>query len=261
MSEVTPEYQAFVDKFKPKKTTDDCYTPVEVYEVVKAWVFRHYALRDGTQVIRPFWPGADYKRVDYPAGCLVLDNPPFSRLAEIEKYYLARKIDFFLFALGTSMYRPLDGLHYVHADAGIIYQNGAKVPTGFVTTLGSNLIETAPDLCEAIKTANKKETKTLPKYAYPMELVTAARMNWLAKHGVRYTVKAAEARFVRKLDNHTGKSVFGGGYLISADAAAERAAAECAAAECAAAERPAAKRITLSEREKKIVEELGGYGR
>ena len=22
-----PEYEAFVNKFKPKKTTDDCYTP------------------------------------------------------------------------------------------------------------------------------------------------------------------------------------------------------------------------------------------
>lgn len=26
------EYEAFVDKFKPKKTTDDCYTPPDVYD-------------------------------------------------------------------------------------------------------------------------------------------------------------------------------------------------------------------------------------
>lgn len=26
------EYEGFVDKFKPKKTTDDCYTPPAVYQ-------------------------------------------------------------------------------------------------------------------------------------------------------------------------------------------------------------------------------------
>lgn len=34
--ESNAEYEAFVDKFKKHKlTTDDCYTPPEVYEVVK----------------------------------------------------------------------------------------------------------------------------------------------------------------------------------------------------------------------------------
>lgn len=28
-------YDEFVEKFKPKKTTDDCYTPPEIYEVIK----------------------------------------------------------------------------------------------------------------------------------------------------------------------------------------------------------------------------------
>lgn len=27
-------YEEFVEKFKPKKTTDDCYTPPEIYETV-----------------------------------------------------------------------------------------------------------------------------------------------------------------------------------------------------------------------------------
>lgn len=37
MGDVTPEYQAFVDKFKHRLTTDDCYTPPKVYEAVKQW--------------------------------------------------------------------------------------------------------------------------------------------------------------------------------------------------------------------------------
>lgn len=38
LGDVSEEYQAFVDKFKPKRTTDDCITPDNVYEAVLAWV-------------------------------------------------------------------------------------------------------------------------------------------------------------------------------------------------------------------------------
>lgn len=34
-AEVSEEYKKFVDKFKPKKTTDDCYTPELVYDAVR----------------------------------------------------------------------------------------------------------------------------------------------------------------------------------------------------------------------------------
>lgn len=33
--EIFNDYEGFVEKFKPKKTTDDCYTPPEIYEAVK----------------------------------------------------------------------------------------------------------------------------------------------------------------------------------------------------------------------------------
>ena len=51
-------YEEFVEKFKPKKTTDDCYTPSEIYEVIKDWVCKRYNI-DPENVIRPFWPGGD----------------------------------------------------------------------------------------------------------------------------------------------------------------------------------------------------------
>ena len=50
------EYQAFVDKFKPKLTTDDCYTPPKVYEAVADWVAKEYHL-DRSTFVRPFKPG------------------------------------------------------------------------------------------------------------------------------------------------------------------------------------------------------------
>lgn len=36
IGDINPEYKEFVDKFKPKKTTDDCYTPENVYKAVLA---------------------------------------------------------------------------------------------------------------------------------------------------------------------------------------------------------------------------------
>ena len=51
--ESNAEYEAFVDKFKPKLTTDDCYTPPEVYEVVKNWACAKYGI-DPAKIVRPF---------------------------------------------------------------------------------------------------------------------------------------------------------------------------------------------------------------
>ena len=36
------EYQAFVDKFKEAKATDDCYTPPEIYDEIADWVAEEY---------------------------------------------------------------------------------------------------------------------------------------------------------------------------------------------------------------------------
>ena len=86
-----------MDKFKPKLTTDDCYTPEPVYQAVKDWACREYGI-DPDTVVRPFWPGGDYQAFDYPDGCTVIDNPPFSILSEIKQWYMQSGIRFFLFA-------------------------------------------------------------------------------------------------------------------------------------------------------------------
>ena len=86
------DYDGFLEKFKPKKTTDDCYTPKNVYETVKTWAVEEYSLQ-GREVVRPFWPGMDYEAFDYPDRCVVIDNPPFSILSQIVRWYYAQKID------------------------------------------------------------------------------------------------------------------------------------------------------------------------
>lgn len=91
-------YEEFVDEFRPEKISDDCYALPEVCDVVLAWVRDEYGVGDGVPIVRSFWPGADYGCVEYPDGCVVVDNPPFSILAKIIQFYQAHGIRFFLFA-------------------------------------------------------------------------------------------------------------------------------------------------------------------
>lgn len=53
---IDDDYKAFVEKFKPKKTTDDCYTPENVYKAVMEWACEEYGI-DPEKIVRPFWPG------------------------------------------------------------------------------------------------------------------------------------------------------------------------------------------------------------
>ena len=257
------EYDAFVDKFKPKKTTDDCYTPPEVYEVIKGWACERYGI-DPAKVVRPFYPGGDYKRFDYSGGKVVVDNPPFSILAEIQRFYLENGVPFFLFCpslTALSSAKTLKQVCHLIVDCSIEYENGAVVKTSFVTSYkgGEVVAETAPDLTKLVndKVAELRaeNAATVPKYDYPVEVLTAAMMNKYAKYGIEFSVGVDDCEHVSALDaqREVGAGIYGGGLLLS-----ERAAAERAAAERAAAERAAATKWELSDREREIVKSMGG---
>lgn len=130
-------YEEFVEKFKPKLTTDDCMTPPEVYDTVRDWVCEEYGI-DQAGIIRPFWPGEDYQTQDYPEGCVVLDNPPFSILSTIIAWYQERGIRFFLFAPTLTAFsgrKNLMDVNHIVCDCDIEYENGAIVHTSFVSNL------------------------------------------------------------------------------------------------------------------------------
>lgn len=228
------DYDGFVEKFKPKKTTDDCYTPPEIYAVVLDYVCGRWGVEEA-DVVRPFWPGGDYEAFEYPDGCVVVDNPPFSILAKIQAFYLDRGIRFFLFApslMCLSGKRCMEVDHIV-CNCNITYENGAVVRTGFVTNLdGENVLEADPELGRRLNEANdarlKAARKTVAKYEYPDDVITAARAQWLAAHGTPYRVRRDECVHISALDmqRDAGKRIFGGGLLLSRAAAAERAAAE-----------------------------------
>ena len=260
MAEDNDEYNEFVDKFKPKKTTDDCYTPPAVYEAVLGWVKKEYDIPDDATICRPFYPGGDYKKYKYPDGCVVVDNPPFSILAEIKKWYSEKNIKYFLFAPHLTLFANNNGHEsYIVTNSQIIYENGANVKTSFVNNLDTCKARTAPALSKAIDkaVAETKETVKLPKYDYPNEVITAAILSKIAD--IDFKVYPEDCYFVRQLDSQKekGTTLYGAGFLISEKAAAEKAAAEKAAAEKAAAEKAAAEKWQLSEREWGIVKSLG----
>ncbi|MCD8201986.1 MAG: hypothetical protein LUD47_07970 [Clostridia bacterium] len=161
--ETNEAYENFVDKFKPKLTTDDCFTPPEIYEVVKTWAIEEYSWQD-REIVRPFYPNGDYINETYPENCVVIDNPPFSIISEIARFYEVQHIDYFLFAPGKTLMGIKAARSHIVTDARVTYDNGAEVSTSFICSQGE-MARTAPDLNRAIETANDDLRKL--KYKQP----------------------------------------------------------------------------------------------
>lgn len=258
--DLSDEYENFIDKFQEKKTTDDCYTPQNVYDAVKEYVVKKYNL-GGREIIRPFYPGGDYQNYKYPENCIVIDNPPFSIITSICDWYNEKGIDFFLFAPYLTNFCAR--ANHILTDVTTTYENGAKVNTAFLTNLGDVFIESNPELQKIIEEENRKnireEKPEVVKYKYPKEVITSTKIGYLAKYGVKVELKENECMLSRALDKQKedGKGIFGNGFLVSKEAAERLEAAEIQAEKNK--EIQAEKEIVweLSEREQAIVDNLG----
>ncbi len=225
------DYEGFVEKFKPRKTTDDCYTPEEIYQTVLGWISENIMPLEGVPVVRPFWPGGDFESFDYPEGCVVIDNPPFSIMSKIRRFYHARGIRYFLFAPALTLANSAKECTatYIICGETITYENGAKVGTSFITNLdcGGCAVWVAGSLAKAIKATDERlrreGTKELPAYVYPIHVASAAILQKIAKAGVELRVPFSECRLITRLDCQRGSnaSVYGGGWLFSERAAAK----------------------------------------
>ena len=256
------DYDEFTEKFKPKQTTDDCYTPVEVYEAVLGWL-REKVDIEGCNIVRPFWPGGDYEAYDYKEDDVVVDNPPFSILARILRFYRDRGIRFFLFGPQLTLFSSSSSFAtYIPCACQVEYANGAKVNTGFISNLfGDVLAMSAPDLRKRIKETQEKARRaasaSMPKYEYPPAVLTTSMLGYLSTHGVEFKVMRDEVSPVLlsalAAQRAVGKGIFGRGWLISEKKAAEKKAAEKKAAEkiivweLSEAERAAIRRISLDK--------------
>lgn len=211
MGEKTEDYQKFLDKFKPVYTTDDCFTPPEVYEAVKKWVLAHYGIPEDRKIVRPFYPGGDYEHFEYPDGCLVLDNPPFSMLSDILRFYCSKGIDFFLFCDSRFFANYLKMSNAVACDYSVTYENGAIVNTSFLTSLGDDRVLISKKLTDAIKAAQNVRAAAVPKppvLEYPSNVVTSLRFSNMSEV-CDYAIKDLVP--VKTLD--CGQSLYGGGAL------------------------------------------------
>ena len=275
ISEEDEEYKEFLQKFEIAKTTDDCYTPAKVYDAVLEFCVSEYMI-DKNKVVRPFYPGGDYQKEKYSADCVVVDNPPFSILSEICKFYADKKIKFFLFAPALTLFSSTASSKCtaISTSVSVIYENKASVSTSFLTNMEDESIRVKSEprlykmVDEAVKEVLKETKREIPKYDYPNNVLTASMVSYLSKYGQEFSVKKESSYRIGGLDSQKqeGKAIFGSGYLLSEKAAAEKAAAEKAAAEKAAAEKAAAEKAAaekvnstiwkLSDRELKIIEGL-----
>ena len=210
------DYEGFVEKFKPKRTTDDCYTPDIVYEAVKDWACEEYGINPDS-IVRPFWPGGDYETFDYPEGCTVLDNPPFSCMIKIIRFYNEKGIKYFLFAPYLSNFNSGFAANHIITGTTITYENGAEIGTSFLTNLGEWFIRSAPELADKIEVANKENLKAVkkhvPKYSYPDAVISSAAVGYICNHGVELKIRRKDCTPIRALDSQREKrkTIFGGG--------------------------------------------------
>ena len=251
------DYEGYIAKFQKKeKTTDDTYTPKDIYEAVLDYVRSIYPM-EGKEVLRPFYPGGDYERAEYPEDGVVIDNPPFSIFTKICKFYSENKIPFFIFGPGLTIFSCLKYCSAVIIAPQIEFSNGPKVRCNFATNLlGDVLVTISPELSDAIASCPSQNHKVnLPKYRYPKELLSVSDLQTMAKGNLPFSINRDEAVLVRNLDNHPKRGGLFGDHLLISEAAAVKAAAVKAAAVKPAAVKPAIP-IELSEREWRIINNL-----
>ena len=248
------EYQAFLEKFQAKKTTDDCFTPDVVYTAVAEWVATKYGIKR-KDMVRPFYPGGDYQKENYPKGAVVVDNPPFSILSQILTFYKENGIKFFLFAPTLTLFSSSStSASALPCGVAITYENGASVNTSFLTNLEpvSVRLRSEPSLYRAVKKANdenlREMRKELPKYSYDHHIITAPFIGALSRLGIEFSVPVSESEPISQLEvqKASGKAIYGKGYIVSDRVFAEREKAE----------REKAERWELSEKELAIVARL-----
>lgn len=205
------DYAAYVKKFLPNYvyTTDDTFTPPKVYQAVIDWLTME-GKTQGRRILRPFYPGGDFEAIDYQPGDFVVDNPPFSQMSRIVRFYQEHKIDFFLFYdRRYSLSYLRDGLTLIYINEGIEFENGALIVPAFVTNVfDGSAVYSSKTLNEMIKAGQVKQTE--PRNEYPDDVFSFTIFEKIAK--LRdYIIPHGNIARVKKLIDKSGRvwSTFG----------------------------------------------------
>lgn len=217
------EYNNFVDKFKDKFTTDDCFTPENVYDEITKFVEKEYNVKK-ENFVRPFFPGGDYEKYNYKKDSIVVDNPPFSIYHEIVRFYVKNNIKFFLFGNGlTILSAKIKDITYIVNDLRIEYQNGVCVNTNFATNLekGDILIRTSHELAENINKINKINSRKLKngykEYNYPENIIGVADIKSRGRNKEDIFINKNDCEFTDYLYDNDGNKIkqFGTKLIVS----------------------------------------------
>ena len=212
-------YKKFVEKFQPKKTTDDCYTPPAVYDAVCEYLEEEYHL-SRADFVRPFVPGGDYKAYKYLKNAVVVDNPPFSIMAEIVSFYKSHGIPFFLFCQSQTSFNHCVKACVVCACVPIVYDNGANVSTSFLSGLPQDsglFAKSAPKLYRLIAETQADKNSHLSN-KYDSHCMIFSHMGTLSVNGIDFEVSRSQGAYRRKIG---GKAIYGGVILLSEQKAKE----------------------------------------
>lgn len=154
---------------------------------------------------------------------MVIDNPPFSIIAKVVKFYEDRGIDYFLFVPQLTCLCIRAAHSHICVGAQVTYENGAVVGTSFAASRGP-LIRSAPGLYRILNEANAanikaKKAPPRPVYTYPDNVMTSSTVALFSKYGIEYREDIGV--FVRAMDaqREAGKGIFGSGYIVPEEAA------------------------------------------
>lgn len=176
------DWDAYVKKFGDKpRTTDETYTPKNVYEAVYNWVDKHFYSLKGYKVVRPFFPGGNYEKdlKKYDKNTVVLDNPPFSQVIEIIKTYREHNIKFLLFVPMPSAIRAIyDGCGLICPRVALTFENGAQVKTFFAHNFFTEPSLIVSDKLDTALGMDKKAKKR--QYKVPPEVLCVKNLiHWI----------------------------------------------------------------------------------
>lgn len=184
-----------------EKDTDNVCTFNDVYGSVRRTVALEYKLRE-SDFVRPFYSGDDYQHFPYTHDSVVVDNPPFSKLMEIIKFYVDNNIKFFLFAPGSTLGEYTCFCTGIAIGVDIIYPDGSVINTSFLTNLESDdiAIKSSRSFYYAVHDAND----TRPEI-YPHNVITVEMINKLSKSEINFEVPRSQCHFTRALDNQSNR--------------------------------------------------------
>lgn len=162
---------------------DEWYTPQEEYDRILSYVNELFPETVGKKIVRPFYPGGDYQSVDY-TDAIVVDNPPFSILSKIIRWYQEHGVKFVLFC---------PGLTGTATDAGYVFfpDNRIKYSRGpMVTCLVTNMTDDT-----IIYGGGDGRSYALPQPAFTSAYATVAAQHSRERHVYRVTRYRERAKY------------------------------------------------------------------